>query len=213
MLISGAIFFLLSPLSFFVPKFLSNPFGNLNAPDVLSSFGAIAICALILGVAFYALEGYVVGGENGFNKRVRNFLKKTPVEPAVNWLNRSVRHFLKKTLPEDKKEENKEIDPAFYGWIKSNDIINEFHDFIFLKDSVIKGLLLGFEVSFFFNLFFSLFLYWLPSFAFETAVKIIISLGLSFSVFLYDKLLWKPSRNRAMNDLYKTYLSERIPIA
>ena len=191
MLISGAIFFLLSPLSFFVPNFLSNPFNNLAATNILSSFGVIALCAFILGCIFLALDGYVVGN-NGFNKRVKHLIKKTPIA--------------------EKKEENPK-DPAFYGWIKSNDIINQYHDFLFFKDSVIKGLFLGFEVSFFINLFFLALLYWLPSLTFETIFKIIITLVLGFLVFLYDKLIWKSSLKEALSDLYSIYRSERIPIA
>jgi hypothetical protein len=130
MLISGAIFFLLSPLSFFVPKFLYNPFINLTPTDILSSFGVIVICALILGVVFFAIKDAVLGND-GLNSRVRHPLKKKPIKP--------------------KKEEDKE---GFYRWIKHNDDAAKYNDFVFLKYSVIAGLLLGFEVTFLADLFY-----------------------------------------------------------
>lgn len=189
MLISGAIFFLLSPLSFIVPKFLSNPFSNLAASDVLESFAVIAICAFILGAIFFTIRDSVLAN-NGFNSRVR--------------------HPFKKTLVESKKD----IDPDFHWWIKNknNDDISLYYDFLVFKNSAFEGLLLGFEISFLADLVYlagiALFS-WLPSLTSENIGKIIITFIFFLSVIWYNKKKWREESNRTNERLYQIFLSEK----
>ncbi len=203
MLISGLIFLLLSPLRFFIPQLISNPFTNATATEMLAGFAVIALCSFIIGIGFFLLEDYVIGN-GGFNNRFRFYIESAWNKIAKN--KQAVKPISKRIKPNID-------DIRFYSWMKQKGYSN-YNDFFVIRDSIVRGLLLGFQATFVADsvlLLFAVSRSFLRINIHGVLVFLLlatVSGALFLAVYLYDKKIWRKEYSAIMKPIFEEYKNE-----
>jgi len=208
MLISGTIVFELSPLHFWVPKIVLDPFLNNIATDILSGLGIIGVSAFAIGIVLILLDSLVFGNK-GINVNAKIITQ----------------NIMKKLRLRTEKPDSTTSEPevtirriGFYHWMREKGY-NGYYDFFVVRDFVIRGFLLGFEISFIANLFFLILLadsclisvkLFIPLVLFETFLRETIGFCIFSSLFFalfyfYDKKLWRTSYHQAIQPIIDEY--------
>ncbi len=112
MVISGITFFLLSPCVYIVPESVANPFIEINATEILASFGVIAICSLVIGAGLFPFNENIIGN-GGINNKIGVKIKSA-------WNKLCKKDYSTTTVQNTVTIE----DVRFFQWIKRRDIEN-----------------------------------------------------------------------------------------
>jgi hypothetical protein len=196
-LTSGIVLLLLSPFRLVVPSWVSNPFEIGTPQDTLSSFAVIIFCSFALGIPFYLATKLIVGNY-GLNHLVRLGFKK-----AVFRIKRIRKSSNATNVTESSEpQKDKELPAKFYKWIKDNNY-SEFYHALVVKNAIINGLLIGFEIALIMNfvqLFwrFSMFNVWL----------LILSVVSVVLLWVYNRWDWRPELKKNRDDLIKEFEKE-----